>query len=117
MSHTCCNAYGDCAQGDTCPCRTGTVLPHQRRHVERLQDRLSAIPCTLDARHGDIPQPTEPLDQAGPVDLASFALLLCATLSCVAMFGAAMRLAWHWHNLQPLDLARLAAALLAPFRS
>jgi len=35
---SCCNEYGDCTQGATCPARTGVVLPHQAAHARRVAD-------------------------------------------------------------------------------
>lgn len=32
----CCDLYGDCQQSDTCPLRTGIVLPHQAEHAMRM---------------------------------------------------------------------------------
>ena len=38
----CCNEYGDCQQSDTCPARTGTVLPHQAAHARRKEENSAA---------------------------------------------------------------------------
>jgi hypothetical protein len=32
----CCDAWGNCDQSDTCPARTGVVLPHQAAHARRV---------------------------------------------------------------------------------
>lgn len=38
----CCNANGDCRQGDDCPARTGVVLPHQAAHARRMAENSAA---------------------------------------------------------------------------
>lgn len=41
---TCCDKYGDCSQSDTCPNRTGIVLPHQAEHANRVARIKSSQP-------------------------------------------------------------------------
>jgi hypothetical protein len=40
---SCCNEYGDCTQGATCPARTGVVLPHQAAHARRVADGAEQV--------------------------------------------------------------------------
>ena len=46
----CCDAWGDCQQSDTCPARTGTVLPHQAAHAARVAKIKSTRPGWMDGR-------------------------------------------------------------------
>lgn len=112
---TCCHKYGDCAQSDTCPIRTGTVLPHQRRHAERLQDKLSDAPCTLDKRGDDVPKPTQPIDQIRIIDLVSFSILVAMMAMAFGMLAGAVHAVGLWTNIDPPNWSKLFAALLAPF--
>lgn len=41
---SCCKIYGDCRQSDTCPLRTGVVLPHQCDHANRVARIKSSQP-------------------------------------------------------------------------
>lgn len=41
---SCCKIYGDCQQSDTCPHRTGVVLPHQCAHANRVARIKSSQP-------------------------------------------------------------------------
>lgn len=44
----CCDAWGDCQQSDTCPARTGVVLPHQAAHAARVARIKASKPRTCD---------------------------------------------------------------------
>lgn len=44
----CCDEYGDCQQSDTCPARTGVVLPHQAAHAARVARIKATRPRTCD---------------------------------------------------------------------
>jgi hypothetical protein len=46
----CCDEYGDCQQSDTCPARTGTVLPHQAAHAARVVRVKSTRPAWMDGK-------------------------------------------------------------------
>jgi hypothetical protein len=43
----CCDTYGNCRQSDDCPARTGTVLPHQAAHAQRVARIKSTRPAWL----------------------------------------------------------------------
>jgi hypothetical protein len=43
----CCDEYGQCTQGRDCPARTGTVLPHQAAHAQKVARIKSTRPAWL----------------------------------------------------------------------
>lgn len=43
----CCNYFGECDQSDTCPVRTGVVLPCQARHAAQVARVKSTRPAWL----------------------------------------------------------------------
>jgi hypothetical protein len=43
----CCDTYGNCRQSDDCPARTGTVLPHQAAHAQKVARIKSTRPAWL----------------------------------------------------------------------
>ena len=51
---SCCKIYGECRQSDTCPHRTGVVLPHQADHACRVAKVKSTRPAWLP---GDVVPP------------------------------------------------------------
>lgn len=58
---TCCDKYGDCSQSDTCPTRTGIVLPHQAAHAyhvacaHQVAGIKSSRPKWLDGKGTPVP--------------------------------------------------------------
>ena len=46
----CCDTYGDCRQSDTCPHRTGKVLPHKARHACKVAKIKSTRPIWMDGK-------------------------------------------------------------------
>lgn len=52
---SCCDKYGDCSQSDTCPLRTGVVLPHQAAHAQRVARIKSTRPVWMDGKASTVP--------------------------------------------------------------
>lgn len=95
---SCCDAYGDCTQGRTCPARTQVVLPHQAAHARRMQALVTNVPGVLHS--DDTPEtigPTSPV--ADLLDVRSELrqiIFLLALFLAVGMTAIAMVLGYGW---------------------
>lgn len=76
---SCCDKYGPCDQSDTCPLRTGVVLPHQERCARRVA-REAARPPWLDgaAQRAGLDEPTELFDNLMAALFVAAIVLACA---------------------------------------
>lgn len=86
---SCCDQFGPCDQSDTCPHRTGVVLPHQQRCARRLA-REAARPPWMDgaAQRPDADETPELWDNVVACLLLSAVVIACA-LCYVVIAGMA----------------------------
>ena len=52
---SCCKLYGDCAQSDTCPHRTGVLLRHQCAHAAQVARIKNNRPLWMDGFSSPVP--------------------------------------------------------------
>jgi hypothetical protein len=94
----CCDEYGDCQQSDTCPIRTGKVLPHQAAHAQRVARIKSTRPgwmdgkaCAVPPEAGNVRLPPIDYDDGQPLShaetMALVRLMVYLLLGVIVFFG------------------------------
>ena len=83
----CCDAWGNCDQSDTCPVRTGKVLPHQAAHARRVACRGNHVPPEA----GNVRLPPIDYDDGQPLShdetMELVRLMIYLLLGVIVFFG------------------------------
>lgn len=86
---SCCDKYGECSQSDTCPIRTGIVLPHQARCARHQVARIkSSRPAWLDGGAQGVAQHDSDEDDDG-VTAMEYVMAAVLAVSVAIAVGAA----------------------------
>lgn len=94
----CCDEFGTCTKGRDCPARTGTVLPHQAAHAQRVARIKSTRPvwmdgkaCAVPPEAGNVRLPPVDYDDGHPLShtetMALVRLMIYLLLGVLAVFG------------------------------